>query len=100
MTESQEGSNVTAQQQFDQERSEAFAGGMVKGPNSGAMARARGEKAETVISKDGTPIAYRCSGEKTRRSCCFPKVVQTDKAPKVRFSATLGQEPEVEVALV
>src|SRR4028119_32962 len=63
MTESQEGSNVTAQQQFDQERSEAFAGGMVKGPNSGAMARARGENAETVISKDGTPIAYRRSGE-------------------------------------
>jgi len=63
MTESQEGSNVTAQQQFDQERSEAFAGGMVKGPNSGATARARGEKAETVISKDGTPIAYRRSGE-------------------------------------
>ena len=54
---------------------------------------------ETITSRDGTPIAYRCSGEKTRRSCCFPKVVQTDNAPKVRFSATLGEEPQVELAL-
>jgi hypothetical protein len=29
-----------------------------------------------------------------------PYTVQTDDALKVRFSATLGKEPEVEVALV
>jgi hypothetical protein len=29
-----------------------------------------------------------------------PYTVRTDDAPKVRFSATLGEEPEVEVALV
>jgi hypothetical protein len=30
----------------------------------------------------------------------LPSTVRTDNAPKVRFSATLGQEPEIEVALV
>jgi hypothetical protein len=30
----------------------------------------------------------------------FSQALQTDNAPKVRFSATLGQEPEVELALV
>jgi hypothetical protein len=29
-----------------------------------------------------------------------PYTVRTDEAPKVRFSATLGEEPELEVALV
>ena len=29
-----------------------------------------------------------------------PYTVRTDNAPKVRFSATLDEEPEVEVALV
>ncbi len=63
MTKFQEGSNVTAQQQFDQERSEAFAGRMAKTPNSGAMALAGEQQTETIASKDGTPIAYRRSGE-------------------------------------
>ena len=30
----------------------------------------------------------------------FLSTVRTDNAPKVRFSATVGEEPEVEVALV
>ena len=30
----------------------------------------------------------------------LPCGVRTDNAPKVRFSATVGKEPEVEVALV
>ena len=29
-----------------------------------------------------------------------PFTVQTHNAPRVRFSATVGEEPEVEVALV
>ena len=29
-----------------------------------------------------------------------PYTVRTDDAPKVRFCATVGEEPEVEVALV
>jgi len=45
---------MTAQQQFDQERSEAFVG---------RMARTSERKTETTTSKDGTPIAYRHSGE-------------------------------------
>ena len=32
--------------------------------------------------------------------CSFARVVRSDNAPKVGFSATLGQEPEVELALV
>jgi hypothetical protein len=32
------------------------------------------------------------------RSC--PYTVRTDNAPKVRFSATVGEEPEVDLALV
>lgn len=55
---------MTAQQQhFDQERSEAFAGRMADAPNGGAMAPARGRQTESIASKDGTPIAYRRSGE-------------------------------------
>jgi hypothetical protein len=30
----------------------------------------------------------------------FSQALQTDKHPKVRFSATLGKEPEVEVGLL
>jgi hypothetical protein len=30
----------------------------------------------------------------------LPLTVRTDNAPKVRFSATLGEEPEGELALV
>ncbi len=37
---------------------------------------------------------------RTRRSCSLPSAVRTDSAPKVRFSATLGEEPEVELGLV
>ena len=29
----------------------------------------------------------------------FPLTARTDNAPKVRFSATLGQEPEIELSL-
>jgi hypothetical protein len=29
----------------------------------------------------------------------FPYTVRTDDAPRLRFSATLGEEPEVEVEL-
>jgi hypothetical protein len=29
-----------------------------------------------------------------------PQALRTDNAPKLRFCATLGQEPEVELALV
>jgi len=29
----------------------------------------------------------------------IPRCKQTDNAPKVRFSATLGEEPEIEVSL-
>ncbi len=42
-------------------------------------------------------------GEHARRvrvaSSCL-STIRTDNAPKVRFSATLGEEPEVEVGLV
>jgi hypothetical protein len=37
---------------------------------------------------------------RTRRSCRPPTVVRTDNTPTVRFSAALGEEPEVELALV
>ncbi len=33
-----------------------------------------------------------------REALLCPCTVRTDKAPKVRFFATLGQEPEVELA--
>ena len=58
MTEFQEGSTMTAQQQFKQERSETLTGRIAKAPNSGAMALAGGQQTETITSKDGTPIAY------------------------------------------
>jgi hypothetical protein len=32
--------------------------------------------------------------------CSFAGVVRTDNVPKIRFSATLGREPEIELALV
>ena len=32
-------------------------------------------------------------------ACTSPYTIRTDNAPKVRFSATLGEEPEVEVGL-
>jgi hypothetical protein len=32
--------------------------------------------------------------------CTSSSTVRIDNAPKIRFSATLGEEPEVEVALV
>jgi hypothetical protein len=37
---------------------------------------------------------------RTRRACRSSYGERTDNAPKVRFSARLGEEPEVEVALV
>jgi hypothetical protein len=36
----------------------------------------------------------------TRGVSTSPYTVRTDNHPKVRFSATLGEEPEVEVGLV
>ncbi len=33
---------------------------------------------------------------RTRRSCRLPSTVRTDNVPKVRCSATLGQEPVLE----
>lgn len=54
---------MSAQQQFNQKRSEAFAGRVAKAPNSGAMALARGRQTESIASRDGTQIAYRHSGE-------------------------------------
>jgi pimeloyl-ACP methyl ester carboxylesterase len=54
---------VTTQQQFDQERTEAFAEWPVDAPNGGAAARAIGQQVETIASKDGTPIACRRTGE-------------------------------------
>lgn len=62
MSEFEEGSTMTPQQ-FDQARTEAFAERPVNAPNGGAMARARGERVETITSTDGTPISYRRSGE-------------------------------------
>jgi hypothetical protein len=32
--------------------------------------------------------------------CTSPSTVRTDNIPKIRFSATPGEEPEIEVALV
>ena len=63
MTEFQEGSTMTAQQQFKQERSETLTGRIAKAPNSGAMALAGGQQTETITSNGGTPIAYWRSGE-------------------------------------
>ena len=64
MTEFEEGSNMTTQQRFDQGKAETFAERLVEVPNGNtAVARARGEQVETITSKDGTPIAYRHSGE-------------------------------------
>ena len=40
------------------------------------------------------------SGSQAVGSAHLPYTVRTDNAPKVRFSATLGEEPEVEVVLV
>ena len=57
-----EGSTMTTQQ-FDQGKTGAFTARPVNVPNGGAVARARREKTETITSKDGTPIAYRRSGE-------------------------------------
>ena len=37
---------------------------------------------------------------RTRRSCRLPTVVRTNNTPTVRYSATLGQEPEIELVLV
>ena len=62
MTQLEEGSNVTAQQ-FDRGRDEAFAERPVDVPSGGAMGQARGGEVKTIISKDGTPIAYRRSGK-------------------------------------
>jgi pimeloyl-ACP methyl ester carboxylesterase len=50
-------------QQFDQGKAETPAERLVNDPNSGAVARARGGQVEIITSKDGTPIAYRRSGE-------------------------------------
>jgi pimeloyl-ACP methyl ester carboxylesterase len=55
--------NTMTTQHFDQGRTEAFAERPVDAPNGGATARARGGQVETITSKDGTPIAYRRSGE-------------------------------------
>jgi hypothetical protein len=30
----------------------------------------------------------------------YPEVIRSYNAPKVRFSATVGEEPEIEVALI
>jgi non-heme chloroperoxidase len=64
MAEFEDRSNMSTQQRFDQERAEAFAERPVDVPNgAAAVARARGGQVETITSKDGTPIAYRRSGE-------------------------------------
>jgi len=40
------------------------------------------------------------SGTQAVGSTHLPPTVRTDNAPKFRFSDTLGQEPEIELALV
>ncbi len=40
------------------------------------------------------------SGSRMRRSCHPPCGRQSDNALKVRFSATLGEEPKIELGLV
>ncbi|MDQ3943076.1 MAG: alpha/beta hydrolase [Actinomycetota bacterium] len=50
-------------QELDQKKAEAFAERPVDVPDGGAGARARGRQVETIMSKDGTPIAYRRSGK-------------------------------------
>jgi hypothetical protein len=42
----------------------------------------------------------RCSRPGSSGARSHPYTVRTDDALKVRFSATLGEEPEVEVGLV
>src|SRR5829696_4622459 len=65
MTEFEERSNMTTQQRFEQERAEAFTEWPVDDDPNGntAVARAGGRQVETITSEDGTPIAYRRSGE-------------------------------------
>jgi hypothetical protein len=40
------------------------------------------------------------SSYRTQVACTFLSTVRTDSIPKVRFSATVGEEPEVEVTLI
>lgn len=62
MKEFGEGSGMTTQR-FKKERAGAAVELPGDVPNGGATVQARGGQAETITSKDGTPIAYRRGGE-------------------------------------
>ncbi|MDQ4063637.1 MAG: hypothetical protein M3122_07070 [Actinomycetota bacterium] len=46
------------------------------------------------------PHGYPAPDISSRAPGPFPYTVRTDNAPKVRFSATLGEEPENELVLI
>jgi hypothetical protein len=54
-------------------------------------------------SEEASPTYSTLEPDASRReptASTFPYTVRTDDAPKVRFSATVGEEPEVELAPV